>query len=246
MNLLIVDDEVFAIEGILDGVDWSKLEFQEVFTANSFSQAVDIFRSHLVDVLLCDIEMPMGTGLDLIEWVREHHPETVNIILSCHDRFDFAQQAVKLNCLDYCLKPATPHILAELLGRASEVVKKQQQQTLFEDVGRRFSRVLISDERDSEARRNIAEEVAQHVVEHIEETMTVEDLANHFYVSADHLTRIFKKQFGKTVIDYITEQRMFLAGELIRNSDLSITMISAKVGFNNYSYFTKKIGRAHV
>ena len=72
MNLLIVDDEMFAIQGILDDVPWEQLKFDNIYTANSYAQAVNIFRSHKVDILLCDIEMPMGNGLDLVQWVRGH------------------------------------------------------------------------------------------------------------------------------------------------------------------------------
>ena len=68
MKLLIVDDEVFAVKGILDSVDWTILKFEEVLTANSYSQAVNIMSQNTIEVLLCDIEMPMGSGLDLVEW----------------------------------------------------------------------------------------------------------------------------------------------------------------------------------
>ena len=40
MNLLIVDDEILAIQGLVDDMDWKKLDFDEVFTANSYAQAV--------------------------------------------------------------------------------------------------------------------------------------------------------------------------------------------------------------
>ena len=243
MNLLIVDDEIFAIQGILDGVDWSNLEFAQIFTANSYEQAISIFAANNVDILMCDIEMPMRSGLDLIEWVRDNQPETVSIILSCHDRFDFARQALRLNCMEYCLKPATPHMLADVLKRASDMVRQNRQHNLFEDVGRHFAHVLMPGEEMTDERRSLAEEVAKHIVGHIEDSLSVEELAGQFFISADHLTRIFKKHFGKTVIDYITEQRMYLARELIKNSQLTITMISARVGYSNYSYFTKVFRR---
>ena len=66
MKLLIVDDEIYAIQGILDSVDWQKLAFEEVLTANSYAQAVNEFMKQSIDVLLCDIEMPYGSGLDLV------------------------------------------------------------------------------------------------------------------------------------------------------------------------------------
>jgi two-component system, response regulator YesN len=58
-------------------------------------------------------------------------------------------------------------------------------------------------------------------------------------LSPDYLTRAFKKKYKCTPIDYITEQRMFLAKELLLANTMSISMISAKVGYSNYSYFTK-------
>ena len=47
MNLLIVDDEVLAIQGLVDDMDWKKLDFDEVFTANSYAQAVNLSLIHI-------------------------------------------------------------------------------------------------------------------------------------------------------------------------------------------------------
>ena len=55
MNLLIVDDEILAIQGLVDDMEWKKLDFDEVFTANSYAQAVNIMNKQEIDVLLCDI-----------------------------------------------------------------------------------------------------------------------------------------------------------------------------------------------
>lgn len=239
MNLLIVDDEKYAIQGILDGVAWDKLEFKEVLTANSFAQAVELFEARRIDVLLCDIEMPMGSGLDLIEWAREHSPDTVNIILSCHDRFDFARQAVKLQCLDYVMKPATPEALLEALGKAIIEIKERRRQALLQEVGKQYAHIVAPAEEESAGRTSLAEQVAQYILAHIDAALTVEELANRFYVSADHLTRTFKKRYGKTIIQYIAEQRMFLAGELIQHTPLTITTIAEKVGYFHYPYFVK-------
>ena len=74
MRLLIVDDEYFARQGIMDGVNWEVLEFEEVLQAGSYGEAVEVFeqqtaRNKRIDILLCDIEMPDESGLELIEWV---------------------------------------------------------------------------------------------------------------------------------------------------------------------------------
>ena len=84
MNLLIVDDEVLAIQGLVDDMDWKKLDFDEVFTANSYAQAVNIMNKQEIDVLLCDIEMPLRSGVELVRWAKERKPELECIFLTCH------------------------------------------------------------------------------------------------------------------------------------------------------------------
>ena len=90
MRLLIVDDEPIAIQGILHGVDLGQLGFSDVFTANSYMEAVEILEKETVDLAICDIEMPDQSGLELMGWIEEHSPDTETIILSCHDEFAYA------------------------------------------------------------------------------------------------------------------------------------------------------------
>ena len=241
MNLLIVDDEIYAIQGIIDGVDWSRLPELTVLTANSYAQALNHFVTEEIDILLCDIEMPYGSGLDLVEWVKEHHPDTECIFLTCHDEFDFARKAVQLQCLDYVLKPAPPEKVVEVLSHAISVIHEKRENREYEVYGKRYLEELAKPEgaENSVGQRDVVKEVELYIQKNISESLTVEQLAKIVYLSPDHLTRLFKKQHNQTLIDYITEQRMMLAKKLLEQGQLSITMISAKVGYNNYSYFTK-------
>ena len=63
MKLLIVDDEYIAVEGVMNGVNWETLGFEQVLQAYSYSEAVEVFQKNYVEVMLCDIEMPDGSGL---------------------------------------------------------------------------------------------------------------------------------------------------------------------------------------
>ena len=123
MNLLIVDDEVLAIQGLVDDMDWKKLDFDEVFTANSYAQAVNIMNKQEIDVLLCDIEMPLRSGVELVRWAKERKPELECIFLTCHAEFSFAKQAIQMGCLDYILKPAETEEVEACLKRATEKLK---------------------------------------------------------------------------------------------------------------------------
>jgi len=237
MNLLIVDDEIYAIQGILDSIDWNKFTFKEVFTATSSAMATNIFKKHPIDIILCDIEMPYGNGLDLVEWIRKESPSTQCIFLTCHDEFHYAQQAIKLQCLNYILKPVKTHCLIEVLEHAIKVVNENNNKMQYEKYGMTYLEKMKED--PETIRKDILTQVEQHIQLHISDSLTVEGLAKLVYLSPDHLTRLFKKKHGETLIDYITKQRMFLAKELIKQNDLTISRVAEKVGYGNYSYFTK-------
>lgn len=240
MNLLIVDDEIFAIQGILDGVKWENLSLDKVLTANSYSQAVNIFLDNKIDILLCDIEMPYGSGLDLVEWVKDHYPGTECIFLTCHDEFSFASQAIKLKCLDYVLKPVPPDVLTNILSKAILTISEREEHKAYQEYGKLYMQKLQGNtEEEGYQNQNSVEKVEIYIKEHISENLTVEGLAKYVFLSSDYLTRSFKKKYNMTLNNYITEQRLFLAKELLIKNELSISMISAKVGIGNYSYFTK-------
>lgn len=241
MRLIVVDDEYFARQGIMDGVNWDILGFEEVLQAGNYIEAVDIFegikaQNKHIDLVLCDIEMPGESGLDLINWINDHSPETKSIILSCHDEFDFARKAIGLKCLDYVLKPVKYDKLTEVLMKAKHSVEESYRQSVLKNYGRIYID-NITQARKGES-IDAVEKVAEYIDSHLSEDLNVGQLANMVYVSPDHLTRSFKKRYSQTVTDYILAKRMILAGELLRDSKMTITMVSDCVGFGNYSYFT--------
>lgn len=241
MNLLIVDDEIFAIQGILKDIDRKRLQFNEILTANSYAQAVNIFLNNKVDLLLCDIEMPYGSGLDLVEWVKENKYDTECIFLTCHDEFAFAKQAIALRCLDYVLKPVTADKINKVLDNAIHVIQGKRKDQVYKDYGKVYiDTISESEEGRDKDYLDAVESTENYIKLHINEEFSVEDLAKIVYMSSAHLSRLFKKKHGLTLNSYITKERMKLAKELLENKDMTVTMVSAKIGYNNYSYFTKQ------
>lgn len=118
MKLLIVDDEQRAIQAVLQGMDWSRLDMLEVYTASNKEQAIAQIELQNIDLMLCDIEMPMGTGLELLEWVNQNSKEICCVFMTCHAEFSFVQQAMHLGSFDYVLKPLDFEKLELVLLRA--------------------------------------------------------------------------------------------------------------------------------
>ena len=70
MNLLIVDDQVSVVQGLMEQVEWRRYGIDKVYGANSAFEAQQVIRENEIEILLCDIEMPTESGLSLIAWIR--------------------------------------------------------------------------------------------------------------------------------------------------------------------------------
>jgi len=122
MIVLVVDDENSAIEAVLNHVRWEKLGITEIKTSRSVSEAVLIIEKEPVHILLSDIEMPGGTGLDLLTWVRENALDIQCIFMTCYADFSYVQQAMDLESIAYILKPLDFDILEKTLEKAVKKV----------------------------------------------------------------------------------------------------------------------------
>lgn len=135
-SLLIVDDEPIAVQGIRSGVDWTALGISRVLTAHGVAQAKAVFAREPVDVMLCDIEMPQGSGLQLLEWVRANHPRTETVFLTCHADFLYAKQAIQLGSLDYLLKPIPYADLEAAVRKALRKIDEESERSAFSQYGK--------------------------------------------------------------------------------------------------------------
>ena len=116
MRVLVVDDDLSTVECIVSSIDWEALGVTDVYTAHSKNGALSLMTQNAVDIVLCDIEMPMGSGLELLQEVRSKGNNCDFIFLTCHDRFSFASTALEFKASSYVLKPFDPErVTAELV-----------------------------------------------------------------------------------------------------------------------------------
>ena len=81
--------------------------------------------------------------------------------------------------------------------------------------------------------------IYKYILNNLNKKITLDDLSKELHLSKEYISRTFKKETGKTVIDYVNEQKMFLAKELISNHNLSLTNIAAQLGYDDYNYFSR-------
>ena len=87
-------------------------------------------------------------------------------------------------------------------------------------------------------------EIRGFLDEHFTEKISLDELANLFYISKYHMSREFKKAFGITVGSYVNSQRITKAKELLRFSDQQIEAIARACGIEDNSYFNKVFRKA--
>src|SRR5262245_3948745 len=101
-SVLVVDDEPYilpTLTALLAG------DFQ-VHTADSGEAAIQFLGRYPVDLVLTDQKMPRMTGVQLLEWVREHFPKTIRLLMTGYAELDDAVEAINRGQVyHYILKP---------------------------------------------------------------------------------------------------------------------------------------------
>lgn len=105
MNVLIVDDDIPTLEVLKDSVRWSDFGITQVYTSYNIAHAKKILLSNDISIVISDIEMPQGTGLQLLEWFRKKNLKGEFLLFTCHENFSYAAAALKNHAAEYLLKP---------------------------------------------------------------------------------------------------------------------------------------------
>lgn len=94
-------------------------------------------------------------------------------------------------------------------------------------------------ERSLSALNDKLKDVRDYLDEHYTENITLDQLAEQFYISKYYLSREFKKEYGTTIIQYVLAKKITNAKELLRYSNASIEDIAQLCGIDDASYFNK-------
>lgn len=104
-HILLVDDEILYLEFLKECIDWELLGGYVVDIATSGEEALDKLRENDIDIIYLDINMGKMTGLDVCKEIQSNNIHVEIVIMTAHDEFSFAKQAIAYNVADYLLKP---------------------------------------------------------------------------------------------------------------------------------------------
>ncbi|WP_271814234.1 response regulator [Clostridium beijerinckii] len=124
-RIMIVDDEEEIRLGIIKKIDWEANGFIVVGDAENGQDALEKAEKLQPDVIMTDIKMPFMDGLELGKKLVELMPSTKIIVFSGCDDFEYAHKAIKINVVEYVLKPINSAELIEVLVRLKEQLDRE-------------------------------------------------------------------------------------------------------------------------
>lgn len=127
IRLMIADDEPAVRSGIM-GIPWALHQCEVVGQAESGEQALSLIPRCRPDIVLADIVMPGMSGLDMIARIRESAPEIRVIVLSMHQDFQYAIQAMRMGAAEYLIKDSYSHaeLIAAVVRARDEVLRRRE------------------------------------------------------------------------------------------------------------------------
>ncbi len=130
-SLLVVDDEPYILATLSSLLS---TEF-EVLTADSAEAAQALFSTRDIDLVLTDQRMPRLTGVQLLEWVRQHQPRTVRLLMTGFAELEEAVEAInRAQVFRYLFKPWRSEELLEVLHSAARtfILERSNEHLLLE------------------------------------------------------------------------------------------------------------------
>lgn len=126
-KIMIVDDEFIMRQGIRFMMRWEEEGYEIVGEASNGKEALDLIPSLEPHIILCDIAMPVMSGLDFIKVVSREYPEIKTVVLSSYDNFEYVREALLNGAVDYVLKPTlNSEELLKLVRKVSQKIPDLQ------------------------------------------------------------------------------------------------------------------------
>ena len=223
IKLLIADDEDTIRNGIAKYIQLHTDRFDKMYLASNGQEAIDIIFRNKPDIMFLDVQMPLKSGIEVMQEAKRAGILPYTLILSGYDEFKYCQQALRLGAREYLLKPVRSSDILNMLNKVAD--------ELF---GGEKPRSEESGEKNP-----LVERAKEYVAEHYYENLMLTEVAEKVGVTAGYLSTLFQKQLEKGFVDYLNEIRIDHACTYLQQNYLKTYEIAYKVGFNDEKYFSK-------
>jgi two-component system response regulator YesN len=219
LKYIVVEDEPLARESTIMKMSRSGLPIELAGQAEDGEEGLRLLEKFNPDLAIIDICMPEHDGLDFMKRARQLGFKTRLIITSGYASFDYARAGITAGAVSYLLKPFSEQDLKDAVNAA-------------------MGDLMVGDD------MSVMEKIKSFIDQNYSQNVTLQMLSARFSYNPDYLSTLFSRAMGVNFNAYLTQARIDKAKILLAQTEMSVSMISKKVGFPDTKYFSRVFKRS--
>ncbi len=227
VRLLIAEDEDAIRESIEKYICANTRLIDEVLTAENGSQAIETILRYRPQIMLLDIQMPLKDGLAVMRDALAANVCPRTVIMSGHDQFSYARQALRYGAVDYLLKPCRA---ADILATVESLVRE-----IHEGEGGAGAAQTAEHKRCS---NSTVDKALEYMEANYHENLTLPLVAKQIGISPNYLSSLFAKTLNTGFADKLNQIRIDRACDYFAAGGIRTYEVAYKVGFKDEKYFS--------
>ena len=221
-RVLLVDDEELFRTTICSCFPWGQHGFEVCGQTSNGKEALEFLNREKADMVLCDVQMPVMTGVELAEALYGRKDAPVMVFFSGYQEFEYARMALKYGVKDYIVKPVQFDVLAGTLEQMRKLLEQQ----------------CGEEKEEFENNEAFVRTIQDYVLQNLQKA-SLSEIADILYMNQSYVSQLYKQKTGENFSDYLLKMRMKKAGELLKNPGLHIYEVGRQVGYSNPNNFTR-------
>lgn len=230
--LLIIDDN----EDVLAYIVSLFKNSYSIITANNGEEGEKLAIAYIPDIIISDVMMPLKTGIQLCESLKTNvltsHIPIILLTAKADEVYEI--ESLKIGADSYITKPFNQELLK--LKVENFIENRRQLQS-------KYSQELILKPKNVVINKTdvlFLDKIQVILDENLNESsFSIDEFCKLTGMSRMQLHRKLKSLTGLSTSEFIRSQRLKLAAELLKQSDINISQVGYSVGFNNHAYFSK-------
>ena len=243
MKILVVDDEEIIVQGLISIISqFESIPFIVKGSDNVYA-ALDLFDELEPELIIIDINMPVMNGFDFIRQICQRKQDTKFLILTGHDEFDYARQAVRFKAVDYLLKPVDRNELYNVIEKVNMDILGNG------NVTERYLEVIkpFIKEFDKQKLSYHLLKILDYIDKYYNKNISLTQLSEYSGLNANYICMLFKREMDISYLNYLDIVRLKRASYfLVNDHKKTIIEIAKTIGYQTerqlYKMFKKKIG----
>lgn len=219
-TVICIDDNPWILDDIRRTFDFAANGFEVAGEFTCAEDALPAILSLRPDLIISDIRMGQMSGLDLAGICREQGLDSIIVLLSGYERFDYAQAALRYQVFDYLLKPIDDHRVKELMERIRHTLHRK-------------TAAAAPDTTDP------FRKITDYIEAHYSQSISLNDVADHVHMNRTYVSELFTRRAGMSFPQYKAQVRIRHACDMIERGKTSMTDIAFAVGFESLSRFSR-------